>query len=186
MASSATGNRKESLSRSLHQDTPREFGYIRHSVLLLRLTIIIIFLTMAPPLSSQDDNAAFLDAIIYASKKELQVQESLGLLIEGLDKNKNPIFIRDGATAVRGEVKRIAEACATSYHGSLEQLQSHLSEESTFSEEVFKLGQKYGGKIWGRLEDGEIRSSAESQGRGIEEHDWDLTKDREKRVSRRD
>jgi hypothetical protein len=135
---------------------------------------------MVPPLSSQDDNAAFLDAIIYGNKKELSVRESLGLFSGEVDRNKNPIFVREGASALQGEVKRIAEAYATSYHGDLEQLQIHLSEEDTFQEEASKLGQKYGSKVWGRLEDGEIRSSAESQGKGIEEHDWDVLKDREK------
>jgi hypothetical protein len=135
---------------------------------------------MAPPLSSQEDNAAFLEAIIYMNKKELDVRESLGLFSVGVDKNKNPILPRVGASNLQGEVKRIAEAYATSYHGSLEQLQSHLSDEIVFSEDVFKLGQKYGARIWGRLEDGEIRSSAESQGKGVEEHDWDVAEDRKK------
>jgi hypothetical protein len=135
---------------------------------------------MAPPLSSQDDNAAFLDAIIYGNKKELSVRESLGLFSGEVDKNNNPIFPRDGAGALQGEVKRIAEAYATSYHGGLEQLQIHLSEEDVFSEEALRLGHKYGAQVWGRLEDGELRSSAESQGKGIEEHDWDVSKDRTK------
>jgi hypothetical protein len=135
---------------------------------------------MAPPLSSQEDNAAFLDAITYAKKDELDVRESLGLFPESHDKNKNPIFHRERANALRGEVKRIAEAYATSYHGSLEQLQSHISEENTFSEEAINLGHKYGADVWGRKEEGEIRSSVESQGKGIEEHDWDVAKDRTK------
>jgi hypothetical protein len=135
---------------------------------------------MAPPLSSQDNNAAFLHAIIYMNKKELDVRESLGLFSVGVDKNKNPILPRAGASNLQGEVKRIAEAYATSYHGSLEQLQSRLFEENVFSEEVLRLGQKHGAKIWGRLEDGEIRLSGESQGRGVEEHDWDMAKDRKK------
>jgi hypothetical protein len=135
---------------------------------------------MAPPLSSQDDNAAFLDAIIYMHKKELDIRESLGLFSIGVDKNKNPILPRPWASNLQGEVKRIAEAYATSYYGSLEQLESYLSEGNVFSEEAFQLGQKYGAKIWGRLEDGETCSSAKSQGRGVEEHDWDVEKDRMK------
>jgi hypothetical protein len=133
---------------------------------------------MAPSQNSQDNNAAFLEACINKRRPVQDVWESLGLYSQTVDTRKDPDFLKNEANELFTNIKRIAKSYATTYRGDLERLHSDLAEETTFSEEVFKLGQQYGSAIWGRMEDGEIRSPNQSQGRGIDEHDWDVAKDR--------
>jgi len=132
---------------------------------------------MAPLLNSQDDRAAFLDACITKRRRVHDAWESLGLTSQTIDRRKGD-FIRSEANELQENIEQVAKSFATSYRGDRVQLQSDLAEETIFGEEVLRLGQQYGAKLWGRLEDGEIRSSGESQGRGIDEHDWDVPKDR--------
>jgi len=134
---------------------------------------------MAPLLNSQDDRAAFLDACITKRRRVHDAWESLGLTSQTIDRRKGD-FIRSEANELQEKIEQVAKSFATSYRGDRVQLQSDLAEETIFGEEVLRLGQQYGAKLWGRLEDGEIRSSGESQGRGIDEHDWDVPKDRKK------
>ena len=139
---------------------------------------------MVPPLNSQDDRAAFVDACINKRKKAMHAWESLGLISEKLHDEQHGYFVNkekaDKANELQRVVEGIAKSFATSYCGTIEELHTYLAEENAFSEDVLRLGQEFGVKIWGRIEDGEIRSSGESQGNGIEEQDWDDPKDRKK------
>ncbi|KAI4924791.1 hypothetical protein J4E85_007908 [Alternaria conjuncta] len=138
---------------------------------------------MAPPLNSQDDRAAFVDACINKRKKAMHAWESLGLISEKLHDEQHGYFVNkekaDKANELQRVVEGIAKSFATSYRGTIEELHTYLAEENAFSEDVLRLGQEFGVMIWGRIEDGEIRSSGESQGNGIEEQDWDDPKDRQ-------
>ncbi|KAG9186622.1 hypothetical protein G6011_09730 [Alternaria panax] len=134
---------------------------------------------MPPPLNSQDDRAAFIDACIDKRKKAIHVWESLGLISRKLDIQHGD-FAKDLANELQGEIEGIAKSFAMSYRGNLDELHSDLGNVDAFSDDILRLGQEYGAKIWGRLEDGEIRSSGESQGKGIEEHDWNDSRDRKK------
>ncbi|KAI4947574.1 hypothetical protein J4E91_006394 [Alternaria rosae] len=139
---------------------------------------------MAPPLNSQDDRAAFVDACINKRKKAMHAWESLGLISEKLHDEQHGYFVNkekaDKANELQRVVEGIAKSFAASYRGTIEELHTYLTEENAFSDDVLRLGQEFGVKIWGRVEDGEIRSSGESQGNGIEEQDWDDPKDRKK------
>ncbi|EDU40194.1 conserved hypothetical protein [Pyrenophora tritici-repentis Pt-1C-BFP] len=132
---------------------------------------------MAPLLNSQDDRAAFLDACITERRQVYDAWESLGLISQTIDCRKG-YFIKNEANELQEKIEQIAKSFATSYHADRRQLQYDLAEETVFGEDVMRLGQQYGARLWGRLEDGEIRSSGESQGRGIDEHDWDVLHDR--------
>ncbi|CAA9958363.1 hypothetical protein PTMSG1_01924 [Pyrenophora teres f. maculata] len=132
---------------------------------------------MAPLLNSQDDRAAFLDACITKRRQVHDAWESLGLISQTIDRRKGD-FIKNEANELQEKIEQIAKSFATSYHGDRAQLQSDLAEQTVFGEEVVRLGKQYGARLWGRIEDGEIRSSGESQGRGIDEHDWDVPHDR--------
>ena len=134
---------------------------------------------MAPTLNSQDDRAAFLDACITKRRRVQDAWESLGLISQTIDHRKGN-FIKVEANELQEKIEQIAKSFATSFRGDQEQLQTRLAEETVFAEEVLRLGQQYGARLWGRIEDGEIRSSGESQGRGIDEHDWDVPNDRKK------
>jgi hypothetical protein len=135
---------------------------------------------MAPPLNSQDDRAAFVDACIDKRKKAMDAWESLGLISLKSNIQHHGEFLKDKANELQDMVERIAKSFAMSYRGTPEELHSYLRNEDVFSDDILGLGREYGAKIWGRLEDGEIRSSGESQGKGIEEHDWDDSRDRTK------
>jgi hypothetical protein len=139
---------------------------------------------MAPPLNSQDDRAAFVDACITTHKKPLQVWESLGLISENTRDEQHGYFVNkhkeDKAHELQRVIEGIAKSFATSYRGTTDELSSYLAEEDAFSDDVLRLGQEFGVKIWGRLEEGEVRSSCESQGNGIEEQDWDDPQGRRK------
>jgi hypothetical protein len=139
---------------------------------------------MAPTLNSQDDRAAFVDACIDTRKKPLQVWESLGLISENSHDDQHGYFVNKGksdeAYELQSVVEGIAKSFAMSYRGTTDELHSCLAEEDAFSDDVLRLGQEYGAKIWGRLEEGELRLSCESQGNGIEEQDWDDPQGRKK------
>ena len=57
----------------------------------------------------------------------------------------------------------------------MKELKFYLLDENAFSDDVRALGKKYGASLWGRLEDGMIR---QSQGKWIEEYNWDDARDR--------
>ncbi|KAF1946103.1 hypothetical protein EJ02DRAFT_367925 [Clathrospora elynae] len=133
---------------------------------------------MSPPLSTQDDNAAFLEGCINKTRSVRDVYESLGLFSQTSDVRKDPDFLKNEANELSGRIKQIAKTFVLAYRGDPEQLQTDLAEETVFSNDLLELGRQYGATIWGRLEDGEILSSGTSQERGLDELDWDRQRDR--------
>jgi hypothetical protein len=132
---------------------------------------------MTSPLNTQDETTAFLEACIHKRRALRDIWESLGLFSQQAT-TKDPDFHNPLANELHGNIKQIAESFAASYNGALSQLQADLAEPHSFFSEVTDLGRRFGEPIWGRLEDGEITSSGEPQGRGIEEHHWNDLKSR--------
>jgi hypothetical protein len=136
---------------------------------------------MAPPPDSQEDRAAFVDACIAAKQRKARdVWESLGLTSGKANDLQKGYFAKEEANELQADVEQIAKLFTTSHRGKLEESKSYLADENAFSDDVSNLGQKYGAKIWGRLEDGEIRLSGQSQGSDNDQYDWDDARGRKK------
>lgn len=119
---------------------------------------------MEPLPDSQDERAAIVDAFIKKRKTVQDAWEALGLASTISDK-RSAKFFENEPNMLQTKIEQLAKSFLAEHRGNLDQLQSDLAEETWFPEKVSTLGQQYGARIWGRLEDGEIRSTSESQGK---------------------
>ncbi|RAR07119.1 c6 zinc finger domain containing protein [Stemphylium lycopersici] len=129
---------------------------------------------MEPLPDSQDERAAIVDAFIKRRKTVQGAWEALGLTSTTSDK-RSAKFFENEPNMLQTKVEQLAKSFLADFRGNLDQLHTDLTEKPWFSEKVSTLGQQYGAKIWGHLQNGEIRSSSESQGKP----DWDVPNGRE-------
>lgn len=129
---------------------------------------------MEPLPDSQDERAAIVDAFIKRRKTVQGAWEALGLTSTTSDK-RSAKFFENEPNMLQTKVEQLAKSFLADFRGNLDQLHTDLAEKPWFSEKVSTLGQQYGAKIWGHLQNGEIRSSSESQGKP----DWDVPNGRE-------